>query len=49
MEAMVGLRAAGMVRGMPLQNNVAAISVGIVGKQELLDWPTKKIRAPPSI
>jgi ribonuclease PH len=37
MEAMCGLRAADMVRGMPLQNNVAAISVGIVGKQELLD------------
>jgi ribonuclease PH len=34
---MCGLRAANLVRGMPLQNNVAAISVGIVGKQELLD------------
>jgi ribonuclease PH len=36
-EAICQLRAQSKVRGMPLANNVAAISVGIVGKQELLD------------
>jgi ribonuclease PH len=37
MEAMIGLKSAGLIRTIPLQGNVAAVSVGIVGKQELLD------------
>jgi ribonuclease PH len=36
-EAMCQLRKESKIRGMPLTSNVAAISVGIVGKQELLD------------
>ncbi|HEX8832970.1 MAG TPA: ribonuclease PH [Abditibacteriaceae bacterium] len=37
MEAFCRMRAEGAIRTLPLQNNIAAISVGIVGKQELLD------------
>jgi ribonuclease PH len=36
-EAIGTLRRDGVVNGQPLQGNVAAISVGIVGRQELLD------------
>ncbi len=36
-EAICRLRANGVVRGMPLGYHVAAVSVGIVDKQELLD------------
>jgi ribonuclease PH len=35
MEAMIGLKNAELIRALPMQNNVAAVS--IVGKQELLD------------
>ncbi len=36
-EAIAGLRRDNLIHGQPLQSNVAAISVGIVGRQELLD------------
>ncbi len=36
-EAIDGLRRDGIIHGQPLQGNIAAISVGIVGRQELLD------------
>ena len=36
-QAVDGLRHAELVRGQPMQGNLAAISVGIVGRQELLD------------
>lgn len=36
-EAIAGLRRDNLVHGQPLQGNIAAISVGIVGRQELLD------------
>lgn len=36
-QAMSALRRENLIRANPLQGNVAAISVGVVGKQELLD------------
>ncbi len=36
-QAIAGLRRDNLVQSQPLQNHVAAISVGIVGRQELLD------------
>ena len=46
MEAIIGLRDTNQVRGLPLQGNVAAISVGIVDGEPMLDLAyTEDVRA----